>query len=210
MTVRLMILSAALTIASVVSAPAQDNNLWAAIGDWDISVDPTIDNGCYALATWNGGTVLRIGRNPQADNFYFLIGNDKWTSLQPNGSYEIKIQFGNRPTWDVSANGFQFNPGETVYLQAQSTQIDFIREFQAALNMRITYNGNEIDNLKLTGSRRAWDEVERCQTAQFNRPSTGGGNGDDDPFANDPFGNGNSGGGATGGGQTKNSSSKNR
>ena len=177
-------------------AAAQDNDLWGTVGDWDISVDPTIGNGCYALASWNGGTVLRIGRNPQKDNFYFLIGNDAWSSLQPEGAYDIQIQFGNRPVWDVSASGLQFNPGETVYLHAQSTKLEFINEFKAALNMKISYNGSEIDNLKLTGSSRAWSEVERCQS-QVGNTAPG-----DDPFAvDDPFGSN---------GQQKNNSSKNR
>ncbi|MDJ0628390.1 MAG: hypothetical protein QNJ44_09040 [Rhodobacter sp.] len=178
-------------------AQAEDATFWKNVGDWEISIDPTISDGCYAVATWNGGTVLRIGRNPQEDNFYFLIGNDKWASLQPDEPYDIEIQFGSRAPWDVSANGLQFNPGETVYLHAQSTKMDFIREFQRALSMKISYNDNEIDNLKLTGSRRAWDEVENCQRQVAARgpgsasdPFATGGSGSgkskratDDPFA---------------------------
>lgn len=158
---------------------AQDVLFWKDVGDWEIAIDPTIQDGCYAVATWNGGTVLRIGRNPQKDNFYFLIGNDKWASLQPNEPYDIEIRFGNRAGWDVAATGLQFNPGETVYLHAESTKMEFIDEFQRALNMRISYQGAEIDNLKLTGSRRAWDEVEVCQRAVASR-GTGNAN---DPFA---------------------------
>ncbi|WP_425052030.1 hypothetical protein [Psychromarinibacter sp. S121] len=180
---------------------AQDGTLWKSVGDWDISVDATIGNGCYALASWNGGTVLRIGRNPEKDNFYFLIGNDKWTSLRDEQAYDLQIRFGSRPVWDVSATGLQFNPGETVYLHAQSTKMEFINEFQAALNMSISYNGAEIDNLKLTGSRRAWDEVENCQREQSRvaprlEDETAG-----DPFSDDPFSTG---------GQSKNSGSKKR
>ncbi|MEL7116555.1 MAG: hypothetical protein AAGP08_13395 [Pseudomonadota bacterium] len=161
------------------TAHAQEAVFWKSVGDWDISIDTTIQNGCYALASWNGGTVLRIGRDPSRDNFYVLIGNDKWASLRPEEEYAISIQFGNRSPWDVSARGLQFNPGETVYLHAASAKMDFIREFQRALNMRISYDGSEIDNLKLTGSRKAWDEVEVCQREVARR---GLGN-SDDPFA---------------------------
>ena len=75
--------------------------------------------------------------------------------------------------------------------------MDFVNEFKAAANMKISYNGSEIDNLKLNGSSRAWSEVERCQS-EMNSRGTG-----NDPFSSggdDPF--------ATGGGQTKNSTSK--
>ncbi len=170
---------AVLAAGAAGSTAAQEAVFWKSVGDWEISIDTTIRNGCYAVASWTGGTVLRIGRNPEAGNFYILIGNDDWASLQPEQDYQIVIQFGSRPTWDVAARGLQFNPGEIVYLHAQSTQMEFIREFQRALNMRISYQGSEIDNLKLTGSRRAWDEVEACQRDVAAR---GVGSGDD-PFA---------------------------
>ena len=161
------------------TAMAEDGVFWKKVGDWEISIDTTIDDGCYAVAVWNGGTVLRIGLNPQEDNFYMLIGNDKWASLQHDQPYDIEIQFGSRAPWEVSATGLQFNPGETVYLHAQSTKTEFIREFQKALNMKVSYQGSEIDNLKLTGSRRAWDEVVRCQAVADER----GASNVDDPFA---------------------------
>lgn len=185
------------------SATAQESVFWKSVGDWDISIDTTIQDGCYALASWNGGTVLRIGRNPERANFYVLIGNDKWSSLRADTEYPIQIQFGNRPVWDVTARGLQFTPGETVYLHAQSKQMDFIREFQRAVNMKISYNDREIDNLKLNGSRRAWDEVENCQKqvasrgtgssddpfatggdSGNNKPPSSGGRKSEDPFAN--------------------------
>ena len=161
------------------TAEAQSSVFWKTVGNWDISIDTTIDDGCYALASWNGGTVLRIGINPSADNYYVLIGNDKWASLQNEVDYDIQIQFGSRASWDVAARGLQFAPGETVYLHAQSTKMDFVSEFQRALNMKISYNGNEIDNLKLTGSSRAWNEVVACQNEVDRRGATNL----EDPFA---------------------------
>ena len=151
MFVKDLTLALGLTLAAFAApAQAQEGTLWKTVGDWDISVDATIGNGCYALASWNGGTVLRIGRNPEQNNFYFLIGNDKWTSLRDDQSYDLEIRFDSRPVWNVSATGLQFNPGETVYLHAQSTKMNFINEFQAALTMSISYNGAEIDSLKLS------------------------------------------------------------
>jgi hypothetical protein len=142
---------------------AQGSVEWKTVGNWDIAIDPSLKNGCFATALWNGGTIMRIGRNPTNETFYFLIGNEKWASLEPDVSYDVQIQFGNRPVWDVSAFGHRLEGGEMVFLRAQSSKIDFIREFQRAVNMKIFYDGAEIDNLKLTGSRRAWDEVESCQ-----------------------------------------------
>lgn len=161
------------------AAGAQDGIFWKNVGDWEISIDPTIRNGCYAIASWNGGTVLRIGLNPEEDNFYMLIGNEKWTSLQPDQEYEIEIKFDRKPGWDVSTRGLQFNPGETVYLHAESTKFDFIEEFMRQLNMKISYQGKEIDTLKLTGSSRAFKAVLACQKDVDARGVASG----SDPFA---------------------------
>jgi len=160
-------------------AAAQESVFWKSVGDWDISIDTTIQDGCYALASWSGGTEVRIGRNPELENFYVLIGNEKWASLTHGGEYDIKIKFGGRPVWDVTARGWQFGEGGTVFLHAQSTKMDFVREFQRALTMKISYDGKEIDTLKLTGSRKAWDAVEACQKEVAARGSAN----IDDPFA---------------------------
>ena len=174
----LTILGMAITLAGAPAA-AQDPNFWKKVGDWEISIDPTIQNGCYAVGTWDGGTVLRIGLNPEEDNFYFLIGNDGWASLEPKQPYDIEIQFDNRAPWEVSAQGLQFNPGETVYLHAESTKFDFIEEFMRLSRMKIRYQGEEIDQLKLTGSSRAFKAVMECQEEMKSREPAPG----TDPFA---------------------------
>ena len=170
------ILAAALWAAT--PGVAEDSLLWKTVGDWDVSIDPTIGNGCYTVASWNGGTILRIGLNPQEDNFYMLVGNEKWTSLNDGENYEIEIKFDNKPTWEVSATGLQFNPGEVVYLHAESTKFDFIEEFMRQSAMKISYQGKEIDTLKLTGSSRAFKEVFACQEDVDRRGVSS------DPFAN--------------------------
>ncbi len=184
-------LTLALGLSLVAAIPvAAQNQMWGTVGNWEIAIDPEIDNGCYAITSWNGGTSMRIGRNPQSQNFYFLIGNESWSSLRPDASYDVQIEFGNYPTWDVTAVGFQFDQGRSVFLHAQSTQMDFIDEFQAAPNMRILFDGAEIDNLKLTDSRSAWNEVERCQKEMTQQPPS------TDPFnasggrKSDPFATG--------------------
>jgi len=169
------ILAIALAWGTPISA--QDTVLWKRVGNWDVSIDTTVGNGCFTTSTWNGGTFMRIGLNPEADNFYFLVGNDKWASITPDQEYDIQIKFGNKAAWDVSAIGFQFNPGELTYLLARSTKYDFIEEFMRQSNMRISYDGREIDNLKLTGSSRAFKTVIACQEEADRRSANS------DPFA---------------------------
>lgn len=197
------LIGTALAIGMSVPVTAQESTFWKSVGNWEVSIDKTIGNGCYAVASWTGGTVLRIGLNPQKDNFYMLIGNDSWTSLENDQKYDVSIQFDSRPRWDVSATGLQFNPGETVYLHAQSSKFEFINEFKRGNRLKLSYGGKEIDVLKLNGSSRAFAEVEACQKATnaatapetdpfatSSAPTTGSSGGkkstrtNDDPFAN--------------------------
>lgn len=172
------LLGAALALGFSLPATAQETDLWKNVGNWEISIDKTIGNGCYALASWVGGTVLRIGLNPQKNNFYTLIGNDAWTSLEDGKTYDIAIQFDSRPRWDVKANGLKLGSGGTVYLHAQSTKFEFIDEFMKANRLKLSYGGKEIDVLKLNGSSRAFQEVRACQKAADARVAPG-----TDPFA---------------------------
>lgn len=163
-----MLRSAALMLGLSLAVPAfpclsEEHAGARAVEDWNISIDPSIENGCYALASWEGGTVLRIGLNPAERNFYLLIGNDAWTSLRPDTLREFKLQFDLEPPWEISAPTVQFTPGATVYLLAESEQSAFIEEFMRARQMRITFGGNEMDVLELTGSSRAIRTVAECQ-----------------------------------------------
>jgi len=157
---------------------AEDSTFWKTIGNWDISIDNSVGGGCFTSANWESGTFLRLGFHPQNDNFYMLIGNDKWTSLHPGQDYEIQIKFDRKAPWDVAATGFQFDDGETVYLHAQSTKFAFIEEFMRHNKMKIFYQGKEIDQLRLNGSSRAFKEVITCQEAVDMRAASA-----TDPFA---------------------------
>lgn len=158
---------AALTLglATVVPSPsaAGETEGARAVEEWEIDVDPTIDNGCYAVAKWEGGTVLRIGLNPEERNFYLLIGNEAWSSVRPDTVRDLKLQFDLEPPWEISARTLQFAPGATVFMHAESEQAAFVEEFMRARHMRITFGGNEMDVLKLTGSSRAIRKVAECQ-----------------------------------------------
>ena len=190
---RTLLVSAALAASPVA---AQEAVFWKSVGNWDVSIDTTISNGCYAIATWNGGTVLRIGLNPLEENFYLLVGNEKWASLESGQEYDISIKFGAKAAWDVAARGLQFSPEDVVYLHAESTKFEFIEEFMRQSSMKISYQNKEIDTLKLTGSSRAFKEVMACQqevdkrgTANTSDPfagsssRSGSGKKSEDPFA---------------------------
>ena len=153
----------AAVLAAAAPAAAQDSVFYRDVGDWTVQVDPTISNGCYATASYESGTVFRIGINPETDSYYFLVGNDAWPRLQPDGDYQIRIRFDSRSPYDVSATGLQFNPGELVYYFAQTKIYAFVEDFMARNSMAIIADGRELDKLSLRGTRVAFRAVEECQ-----------------------------------------------
>lgn len=163
---------------------------WKTIGRWAVSIDTSLGNGCYAIATWTGGTVLRIGLNPENDNFYLMIGNSDWRSLKPDSIYEVHLQFDDLKPWSIDAYALQFLPGDIVYLQAQSSNFEFIEEFMNQARMTLYYAGSKVETLKLRGSQAAFEEIQSCQAfidenglpdAKNDVPTPAG----SDPFAKD-------------------------
>lgn len=160
----------ALTLALSAPAHAQDPYIWGEVGEWDIAVDRTISNGCYALATWDSGTTVRIGINPETDFYYVLFGNPSWPPVSPDQRYELEIQFDSTPAWDVTATGLQFNPGELVYYYAQTQIFEFIEDFMRLNAMAIRRDGRQLDRLTLRGSRAAFEAVMECQDEMARTP----------------------------------------
>jgi hypothetical protein len=72
---RALIVSALCSIALTTSAVAQTAE-WGQVGGWKIRVDRTLGNGgCFAFQSYEDGSVIRLGFNPERKTIYFLLGN---------------------------------------------------------------------------------------------------------------------------------------
>ena len=188
-----------LAIASALAVPASNAAdqmpLYKKVGDWSIHVDETLANGCFAAGIWNGGTLFRLGvDNNPPPTLYVIIGNVKWRSLERGKEYDIDLTFGDETPWTLTASGFQFDDESgATYLYAdigkpsnEKTKA-FVDEFMRELSVRIVYQGNHVDTLRLTGSYDATETLFECQALMDRTGSR------DDPFAapaqtsDDPF-----------------------
>ncbi len=142
---------------------AQDHIPWKTLANWQISVDTTIQNGCYAVTGWDSGTALRIGLNPAKDSFYLLVGNKTWTQFAPNTPYDIRIKFDSKAAWDITATRLKVYANDATYLHAEGSSYAFLEEFMVQREMKITHNNAPLDRLPLRGSARALQEVIACQ-----------------------------------------------
>jgi hypothetical protein len=100
------------TVMMIATADAQDTARWGQAGQWAIMVDRSLNNGCFAIVNYEGGTVLRVGYSPADGSAYFVIADDKWASLEVGKDYELEMQFDSRDPWYgsatvITAEGFQ-------------------------------------------------------------------------------------------------------
>ena len=156
-----------LTLATsllVQPALAQDTQEWGMVGDWLIGIDPSLGNACYALNSYEDGTVLRTGLDFSGDEnvWYILLGNDRWQSLEVDGEYEITMQFDREPAWTAVAAGVDMG-GEAAFLYIFGSDANFFDEFILKHGVSFTYDGAEIASLSLAGSARALVGMVQCQ-----------------------------------------------
>lgn len=194
-------------LAVILTAPsvrAEQSPLFRVVGDWAIAVDQHLDNGCFAVATYEGGTGVRIGFDMIDQFLYFMIGDDDWKSIEVGKKYAVEIYFGDETPWSADAVGYSFDGKDTdVFLWSRIGGIAsdqaalFMKEFMEENGVDLWYNGQSIANLTLKGSFKAGQALLECQQLflpsgpsgdPFSRPAP-----NDDPFrqrtrpGSDPF-----------------------
>ena len=182
------ILATAMAMALTTSAAiASDDTIpWGKgqVAGWDIAVDTSLGGGCFILAVFDGDTLVRIGFDPSNQDYYLILGDADWQSIEEGKDYDLTITLGHRRPWDATANGISLS--DSTALMVRSDDTHFLDEFASQQNIRVEYNGDEIANLDLTGSAAALQEMVNCQQAVNDAADSA-----DDPFqktdSGDPF-----------------------
>jgi hypothetical protein len=178
------------TIISFLSSDAQAKSalLWKTVGNWHIGVDQTLRFGCFMLAGYEGGDMLRIGFDPRDKTGYMLFGNAAWRSLTKGNRYPVEIQFDNYPFWKMTTLAVIIGNGTIPLLYTPFNDPTILRELEDSQVMTVLYNGRVATKMRLNGSQLALMEMLHCQKDMIastqSRQST-------DPFASqsstDPF-----------------------
>lgn len=176
-------------LALVLCPPAfsQDAITWKEdVKGWGISVDTTIGYGCFMLAAFEGGTLLRAQFNPEKDVFQFIVANSDWQSLERGKLYDINVKFGTLVPWTGMASVHYFGndlPALSFDVSFEDGKAElFIEEFMRTTGVRVFYDGNQIVNVSLRGTFAAMQEVFSCQSAMMERENEN----KTDPFSNSP------------------------
>lgn len=150
---------------------------WDKIGSWRVAIDNTMGPSCFALAQWDGGTVLRIGFSQASSTAgYLLFGHDNWKSLIEGQEYKLTAQFGNYGQWSLPSIAVKMK--STIFLKANFENDEFWKEFAKSKTFRLSYEGREVAHLDLLDSAKALSSMIDCQ-----RHAISSGN-NNDPFSN--------------------------
>ena len=180
---------AALAAACLTGPAAADTIHWKSVSGWDISFYPGAE-GCQAFAVFEQDTAFFIGFDSTENQLSLdlTLLDQRWSSLEQDKNYEVSVQFGNESPWTVTMTGLAVDgyPGLHILINAGSDKAAlFVEEFQRKTFMEWTYQGNLLGRFTLRGSRKAFDEVIRCQRSYSEAKAS-----QSDPFStkkNDPF-----------------------
>jgi hypothetical protein len=173
---RLSVLSLVVLFAS--TAHAEKAALWKKVGDWEVRVDRSLNNGCFIMGSYTQGEMVRIGFDPseQNDSLYVLINNGSWKSLVKGRSYTLEYKFDDDSPWRGNSIATE------IGLYGKSNKSNFLIDFAIKKILTISYEGRLVARLPLTGSQAAIKEMAECQRAMSGARSAQESS-DRDPFA---------------------------
>ena len=176
---RFAILATASFIALTASAQDKQTAIkWGAVGGWDIRVDRSVGDGCFAHQAYDDGSHVRVGFDMKKNSIYFMITNLSWKSLEAGKLYSMQFVFDGQHKYNGELRGLKM--GDYVWLDHSDISSDFTKDFMQRSNLRVFYRESRVASLSLANTYAAVAEVTNCQR------EIGGFKGGSQPAA-DPF-----------------------
>jgi hypothetical protein len=144
-----------------------------AASDWELARTP---GSCMLHAASPQGTVVSVWGFAGQAKLGFLIQNRQWESLREGQSYDIELGFAGARAWPVQATAkndldsdgpgyfFTFTPNEG------EDGSNFLDSLASAKGLKISHDGNAVDDLPLAGSHDAVAALARCMSELWTTP----------------------------------------
>jgi hypothetical protein len=152
--------AATLLMLSSLTAVAGESGLWRNSGDWQIRVDSSLGHGCFMVASFRDGEIIRLGFDNNSNVSYLMMGNPKWRSLEKGMYYTVSLQFNGIPT--IPWTGVVTDRG---LLYFHFTNGKFWRSFAEKTMLTVFYQANVVAQLPLIGTYAAAKGVFECNRA---------------------------------------------
>jgi len=144
---------------------------WGQVGGWQIRVDRSVGDGCFAVQEFEGDTIVRIGYDAEKKRVYLLFTDDDWSSLQEDKVYPVRLVFDGGSSFNGEMTGLKL--GKTIWLAHRNVSSDLVQAFMERSTMKIFYNGTQIAHLSLRNTYAALMEVVTCQQAMNTGTASG-------------------------------------
>ena len=140
---------------------------------WELARTP---GSCMLHAASSQGTVISVWGFAGQAKLGFLIQNRQWETLREGQSYDIELGFTGARAWPVQATAkndldsdgpgyfFTFTPG------GGEDGSSFLDSLASARGLKISSNGDAVDDLPLAGSREAVAGLARCMSELWATP----------------------------------------
>ena len=155
------VMAALLPILVAPAARSDETAKWGQVGGWDIRVDRTVGDGCFAMQVFGRGTIVRIGFDVASRAIYLVFGHDDWKSLEEGKRYPVVVRFDNSQDYNGEMKGERL--GKAIFLVHHNLNADFLKDFMARNSMEIFYRGDSIARVSLQNTFAAVAEVIKCQ-----------------------------------------------
>ncbi|WP_425416497.1 hypothetical protein [Oricola indica] len=144
---------------------------------WEFFYDSSDDGACFATASYKSGTRFFIGKFGTTGDWSIMMTNDKWASIKPDQTYDMKYVFDGRRTWTGEDVGIENG------LKSVGLRDDFIEDYARSSRLEVFFGDTKIDDFSLKGTRAATNAVKQCFDTRMKKVDPFATAENDDPFA---------------------------
>ena len=136
---------------------------WQSIDGWDIHIDTSENNACFAQRLLDDGTTVYFGFDASLSGGFFAIHNPAWTNVEQGQTGEVTFDFGNEIFAGQAVGTLRDGiPGGHAYFNNPA----FAEAIARYVTVTITGARGATFSLSLTGTYKAVEAVRACQSAQ--------------------------------------------
>lgn len=144
---------------------AADTFVYDTVGGWTVYTDRANRFACFAQASYEGGTVTRLGY--EDDELYFAAGDPAWGGVEIGSSRPVRVAFGDEASYEGAAAVVAFEEGDhppALRIGLDEGETDaFLEQFMQEYSVDVTPEGGETLTLSLGGSYRAAARLSECR-----------------------------------------------
>jgi hypothetical protein len=164
---RYILLASAVTLSLAAPAMAQtaqsEPTLYRSIGNWRISMDPNLNNGCVAaVGDLMLGSSIYIGFDDDHGTLFLALTNERWKTVTEGTLYEHTVQIGDYPAMKLVGIGGRTPDGRArIWFSAIPALL--WSQLTSGTALRIWYENTLVTNISLSGSSLVLATAVECE-----------------------------------------------